>query len=805
MNFTGEVLVRKRNGSISAAVATALLPLSLTPPPIFQGEALAASEGLEEIVVTARRREESLQNIPLSVAAFGSRELEERGVLNLSDLRAAIPNFVFEERAIGLDERPAIRGLIEPNLTSPLERNVSFFVNGIPVGGPTNNFPLGDIARIEVIRGPQSALFGRSTFSGAVNYVTRRPTEELTGRISASLAEHDTYELSGNVSGPLVADTLYFKAGLRTSGYGGEHRNLFSGQFYGDTENRSGSAGLLWVPNDSFELDVMAIYSEDRNGLGAYGQFPVGYKSCLTGLNPGPGGPGNRSPGYDVRGWVCGELEARDLTINTADQLYEKGPGYDQDTLFLMASATLSFDNGMALRVLAGFSDLDYERRDNQSRIPIPGLFGFAPVEINNPPVPGGFAASQAIDQGSIDTSTFELRLESDVAAPLRWVLGASWRKDEFDLTRLAGANNETLRQPPSFVTQFPLGQVAENYSVFGSVAYDFMPRLTGNLEMRYQEEEITDFSNGLRLTGRAIPYRDKETFDAFLPRLSLEYRPGDDLMLYGLVARGNKPGRPEQATNPNPNTAARVEEEKNTTYELGAKSQWADGRITANIAAFFIDWTNVQVLFTELTGNTSVIQSQITNAGAVDVYGMELETAFLLSENWSVNFNYGYTKAEFKRGYVTPEATELLGVAGAIDFLAGKRPRYLPDHMIALSSAYRQSLGGVLPGWQWFVRGDANYESKKYATELNTAWYGNAVRVNLRLGIENDNWSVAAWVRNLFDDDTLLSSGRFTNLRSGDPDPTQTSLPGTQSRNFVAEGTLARGRQLGLSASYRF
>lgn len=791
---------------IPIAVSVAATPLlAVTPLPMLQNEALASSTGLDEIVVTARRREESLQDIPLSVAAFGERELEERGVLNLSDLRAAIPNFVFEERSIGIDERPAIRGLIEPNITSPLERNVSFFVNGIPVGGPTNNFPLGDIARIEVIRGPQSALFGRATFSGAVNYVTRRPTDELTGRVSASIGEHDTYEVSGNVSGPLIADSLYFKAGLRTSGYDGEHRNLFSDRLYGGTENRSGSLGLLWVPNDRFELDVTAIYSEDRNGLGAYGQFPIGYKGCLTGLNPGPGGPGLRSPDYDVRGWVCGELEARDLVINTADELFEKGPGYDQDTLFLMASGSLAFDNGMALRLLTGFSDLDYERRDNQSRIPIPGLFGFAPVEITAPPTPGGFAASQAVDQGSIDTSTVELRLESDSEAALRWVLGASWRKDEFDLTRLAGANNQDLRQPPSFVTQFPQGQIAENYSVFGSIAFDFTPQLTGNLEVRYQEEEITDFSNGLRLTGRAIPYRDQETFDAFLPRVSLEYKPREDLLLYGLVARGNKPGRPEQTTNPNPSTAARVEEERNTTFEIGAKSQWMDGRLTANLAAFFIDWTNVQVLFTELTGDTSVIQSQITNAGEVDVFGFELETAFSLTDEWTINFNYGYTNAQFQRGYVTPEATELLGVQGAIDFLAGNRPRYLPEHMIALSSSYRRGLGSVLPGWQWFVRGDANYESKKYATELNTAWYGNAIRVNLRLGIENDNWTLAAWARNLFDDDTLLSSGRFTNLRFGDPDPTQAFLPGTLSRNFVAEGTLARGRQVGVSASYRF
>ena len=190
----GEAQVKATHCLMAITVAALAVPIA---PPAF-----GQSVSLEEVVVTARKRDESLLDIPLTVSAFNAEEIERAGYSTISDLIAAVPGVTYESfEAEGRGDSASFRG-VATNTGDPTLQNSSKFIDGVYVSGSLYTTLLGDIERVEVAKGPQSALFGRATFSGAINYITKKPTNELEGNIRASLAEEDEYEFSASVSGP---------------------------------------------------------------------------------------------------------------------------------------------------------------------------------------------------------------------------------------------------------------------------------------------------------------------------------------------------------------------------------------------------------------------------------------------------------------------------------------------------------------------------------------------------------------------------------------------------------------------------
>ncbi|HSN72099.1 MAG TPA: TonB-dependent receptor plug domain-containing protein, partial [Steroidobacteraceae bacterium] len=282
----------RRYSTVAIAVAAVLGTAPLTTA---VAQTRASATALEEITVTARKREESLIDVPVSVTAFTARALESLRIQNPDDIARYTPGFSYTQ-SFGRNslERPVIRGMSNI-LGTP---NASFFVDGVYINGPAVSTELSNLERVEVIKGPQAALYGRATFSGAVNYITRRPTNEFEGKLSATGAEHEEYEVNGFLSGPIVEDKFYYYIGGRYWQYGGEWENSVTGDEIGGQETQGGTIKFLWTPTENFEATLLATYSEDDDDHIPLVLQGREFNNCIL--------PAEGFPRY--RGYYCGEV-----------------------------------------------------------------------------------------------------------------------------------------------------------------------------------------------------------------------------------------------------------------------------------------------------------------------------------------------------------------------------------------------------------------------------------------------------------------------------------------------------------------
>ncbi|MCK5366841.1 MAG: TonB-dependent receptor plug domain-containing protein, partial [Gammaproteobacteria bacterium] len=235
-----------------------------------QGGAGATEGGLlEEIIVTTRKREETLLDIPVSITAWGADELDRSGAIGLQDFSVRTPGFSYHDQAGQIPGRYntalRFRGM-DTNQSAPSQQIGTAFMDGVYIPTGVGSIGFENIERIEIIRGPQSAVFGRSTFAGAVNYVTRKPGNELGGRVRAMLAQDQTYDLSMSVEGPIVKDKLAYRVTARGYGTGGQYDSATDGGALGEEETYALQGELAWTPTSSLALRFRTFYSEDSDG-----------------------------------------------------------------------------------------------------------------------------------------------------------------------------------------------------------------------------------------------------------------------------------------------------------------------------------------------------------------------------------------------------------------------------------------------------------------------------------------------------------------------------------------------------------
>lgn len=814
----------KRLGLKGLALAT-VASVALPDP------GLAQSIALEEIVVTARKREESLQDIPIAISAFSADDIERAGFTNLEDLSLQVAGMQFSAQSGALAGRLVdsirFRGM-NVDSTLPTEQLGALFVDGIYVLGGSQSIPFLNIERVEVIKGPQSAYFGRSTFGGAVNYVTSNPSlTDFQGKAQAEGATHEQLDIGVSMDIPLVQDVMGLRVGARAYNRGGLFRASDGGEL-GEESSYSIDGTLYMEPNDNLWIKARAFYAEDSDGPPAAGYIQGEANDTCSGLNLTSKAGESFSP---VR-WFCGKVP------EIGDAISALGTTKIIDSNTTLISPTTAFTIGDPFAVRDFFAGLDnplnvptvnhigMERRVHRYSLAADYTFDnemslFGQFAINRTgtswirdftasPFDGSFTR----DPREQKDVSGEVRLSSNQEDRLRWLAGVSYYEQDFTssttggdvtlscLDTVAGLPHGTT-EPSSCLPGFFFSSAGtfrvgggesdhvETSGVFGSVEYDISDQFTFTFEARYQEDKVTKGTPPELLT---VKYK------AFLPRAILRYKPTEDLTTYISYAKGVLPGTINselitanaqelaQYQAQYPNAQDFLSKQLIDMYELGIKQSAWDGRVSYSLAAYFGKWTNP-------VGRATALIQETCEADRIGQGGCRFDqgegslgglatlpdgSPFFNSRVFRLGGEAEIYGLEFEGSALLSEGwTADLSVAWAPSeykvFEANfVNPFGVPADVSGNSiNRYPEWTGSISSTyttainstWDGFVRGDLIYFGKTYPEVDNLAYCDSYMLANARVGIEKENLRIEAFVKNMFDDSSWTACQRFSDF----------------------------------------
>lgn len=731
---------------------------------------------LEEIVVTARKASENLQTVPIAISAFTAKDIEAAGIRDLSDVATQTPGLVFDTVIGEHLAIPTIRGLTQTDLFGDVN-NVEIFLDGVNVSGRAGlNLSILDIERIEVVKGPQSALYGRNSFAGAINFVTRRAPESFEGKVSATAGSEGTYRGMLSLGGPL-ADTLRGRLSLAYDETEGSYRNSTSpGDTLGAHEYRSISGGLDWTPTDTLDVRLNAYYSDDDVGPPA-----VGYIA----QNCEPNASGQMQA-------YCGELPEPDEAELGADTR-----GYGEKREIFRTSLQADWQTGIGqLTSLTGYNTLRHEGLGDVTRLVGPASWFYLGA------LPGGGTAPQVFqsklfrgDHNDVDELSQELRLSSAEDQRLRWIAGLFYYRQDYAGGLDAGALS-TL--PANFVSFLPPFYTAiarpwfvtdrvppfsrferetDSRAAFGALEFDFTDRLRGRVEGRYTQEEKTQ-STPIRDGAVIANAREfSDTWSFFTPRFTLDYRMDAGWMLYASAAKGVKAG------GFNENATVAAEEifgpEENWTYEIGTKATLLGNRLSFDVSVYYIDWTDMQL--PALSPGASIPQTVTLNVGTAVSQGAEISLQAAVTSQLTASFGFAYTDAEYDEARNRSLIALPTFTASGGDISGFEIPR-TPRQQWNAALDYRRPAFGA---FDVFTRLDYSYKSSQKPMSDGLTYTGPIERLNARVGLESDRWRFELWGANLTDDGAPAGAFRdawLNNFVDGRPalflNRTSTSYP---------------------------
>lgn len=738
--------------ALTASVA--LSGLAIGAPAFAQDEGQAA-QTVEDVIVTARRREESLQDTPLAIAAVTSQELKSARVERLADLAKIAPGLSFTPLFGAQNQLPIIRGAAQ----TYGQLNVGVFLDGVYLSGKAGvDIEMADLQRVEVVRGPQSALYGQNTFAGAINYISQRPSSVLMGDFEATVGDNGLRKLTAKVSGP-ITDTLRFSAGAYGREFDGWYSSAIDGGRIDFSQSYGGMVTLEYAPTDRFTATLRASGSDDDSGQPA---SVVQRTNVYMATPPGAAASIKRNLLYVGE---VGRVDPDAIWVNTKHVGGEVGDYGSRQDIF-RTSLTMDYDFGPAAltsitaygRRNAEFTfDADNTICDVATGCPNFG-WPFAPGSLL-PFGRSGIATSSAVEHYT-DFSQ-ELRLASTSDGPLSWLIGAYYYKGDVDVVQrsLSPFTNPAVVAAFGFPNQV---STTESLSIFGSASYDITDKLTGTLEVRYQTEDQT-FSQHKTNPTATDPASTKvldlaDSFEFVTPRLILNYKIASGRMVYGSIARGAKTGGFNAGMSLT-DAQRSYEPEYSWNYEVGGKFDWLDGRARTNIALYYTDWQDQQAACQNpVTGNTTQ-RTYTCNVGQAAVYGLELDGTLKITDHISVTGAYAYTHSRYKTFVDDSLAAALTQLGLPAWNFDGRSLPYVPDHKITVSPRYTAHAFG---NYEFEGRLDVQHQTKTFMRADNMQHFDAKTTVDLRLALRSDSLSYQFFVNNLLDDDTPTAGVRF-------------------------------------------
>lgn len=763
--------------SISAA-AFALLPMTAAA----QTSQTAAQDintqfEVDEVVVTARKQAERLSDIPLAIAAFDANRIQNEGIQDLNDVARLTPGLNFTSVIGEFVPTPIVRGVAQTDLFGS-DPNVAIFIDGVYTGArEALNFAQADIERIEVVKGPQSALYGRNAFSGAINIISKRPSDSYSGRAELTYGTHGRLAVVGSVSAPLIKDVLAVKLTASHSEYEGSHRNVTGGPTLGGYTYRTFQGTTRFTPNAATEIIAGLYYSDDKISPPA-----------VSGLKP------NCEPSRGVNQAWCGVLPTLDK-----NELSSHPDAYGQTRETLRAFLDARVDLGdWQLGWITGYNDVELSALTDAGR-------GIQPVYMYRTPT-GAIRTFETDILREEGTPTFrefsqEIRLTSPQHAAVRGSIGAYYFSGTQVRPNFDGVITEPL--PADFAATFPVPgpwgtffdgvhfdktveREVKNLSAFGYLEGDVTDKLTlrGELRYGYERQHTTRPASNIGQPSAAI---DKTlSFRTWTPRVSLQYKPNRDLLLYTSAARGAKPGgfdlnAPTEQYDP----------EYNWTYEVGAKASLLNARVVLDLNAFFIDWTQIQIPVLDQTQAPPIAVTR--NLGDAESKGFEAQINLRPTQELNASLGVSYTDATYSHAMNAGYANfPSFGPDGDV---SGQRLQAAPKWQLTGSLGYRRP---VLNDYTGFFHIDASYRAESFMDATNLTVIPSRSLVNGRFGMENERFRFEAFVENLFDDRRPTFAFRDVFLNNYVDGASVVFPP----RITVSH---PRGRELGIRTSMRF
>lgn len=657
---------------------------------------------LEEVVVTSRRREETLQDIPDAVTVLTSVTLEKARVDKFEKVAFMTPNMVFREGFNDGVNFTTMRGISTAQQGLP---PVTYVIDGVQAASTDFiNTSLFDLERVEVLRGPQGALYGAGAMAGAINVVTRQPSNDYEGRVKLGYAEGNDYQFQGVYSGPIIEDTLLFRVSAEYRNADGVVENNY-GQEVDFDEHISLRAKLLWKL-DNLDVDFRLGYVDSDSGAVRQDYFAVGLDGLpLIGLDKA--------------------LNGNDPNISSDFVGYQEREYFD---------AVLKLDyevNGITFTSITAYSEVDAKSVGDLDFVNYDGLGICGLVD----PALNCTGTAQYIED-NVKSLSQEFRITSPSDQRFRWLAGAWYQKRDALLTQGGPAALNTDSIDPYIdifgilVGGFPRADDKNDklYAFFAQANYDISDDLELTLGLRHDKAEYdTTAYNCIQCTDSDLliltttpsgdPVSTVENDDSSLqPKVSLNYSFTDNFSAALTYAKGWRPGFFSTG-----NLAAAEDTEN---YELGFKSTWLDGAMRLNGAVFHIDYSDQQFS----TFITTFPFRMVTNIPESSIDGVELELFARPGENLDIQMGLGWVEAEEDNGFTSP---------------------YVPEYTFNTSATYvfPVQLEGELSARLDYRLNGPMYMARENAFELDAIDY-----LDLRLNYERDNWRLSAFVDNLSD-----------------------------------------------------
>lgn len=784
------------------------------------------ASALDEIIVSARKREENLQTVPIAVSVLTADSIEKLNIASIADVSKFSSSVIFDQGFASQDTRITIRGLAPTRG----RQNVAVLVDGIDIssqaiqtngGGLLLNPRLFDIERIEVVKGPQNALYGRTAFAGAINYITRKPTSEFEGRVGTDIGDNGQLEVRGSLSGPLLGETLLGSINVASWEHDGFYKNSVTGQEVGGTDGEGVSGTLVWNISDAIAATFHTEYTDDNIEQAPYSAItPTVLKDIPLSARTDPDGAGPLSPAINPNLTQIASVDSLpdgdDLAVTLSEDPRTGAdyPGTDREIWRNTLDFTWDFD-GMKFTSLTHYATSDVFSFEDGRR---EGSVAAA----------GKTTGAEFWLRDETDLFSQELRLQSDTDGALAWTVGALYWTEDKDVDdgsvncisnaalpfapgvncapQLAAISSDALR----FID--PWTQDTDHWSVYGLVEWEFIDSWKLIAEGRYSDEEVKvtgpdrrdpDGAGAQCARPRAVDSRglafppcanfpaslsaaygtlsDKVTDDFFSPKLTLQWQASDDAMYYLSWAKATKPKGISivgALTGFDP-AASRFEDETLNVYEVGAKTDWLDKRLVLNTSLFYQEFDDKLVSSQKQDADTGLLFAAPVNASKATVYGLELDVAWQATEALQLTASYTYLDTEYDdftsltkgpgtiadAGNCTIVADPGKGTGGVDeDFcqidLSGNEMEYAPKHALVGGYSWRQQLVGDT---DWLFEGDVIYQDDRYQDAVNTVEFDSYTTVDFRLGLVNEQWDVIAYVDNAFEDDSIKSSFRNT------------------------------------------